>query len=235
MIKALSKILFPEGIKCIVCDGELAAEVSGGVCSRCKLLNLNVRFCKKCGRAMTGAADYCSECQSFIKNFDVAMAPFVFEDDVKSLVHRFKYGNHRYLAKYMAEFMAKTCTDSEITADFITFVPIHRRKLRERGYNQAELLARETGLLLDIPVVSVLDKIKDIKNTAKMRRYQRMEMIRDSVAVIPGVSFAGKAVLLVDDVFTTGATADECSGKLLATGAERVSVLTFATSKSLKN
>lgn len=226
-------MLFPEGIKCIVCDGELDGTESGGVCARC-MLKQNVRFCGKCGRALKTNANYCSECQSFKRNYEIARAPFVYDDDVKSLVHKLKFGNGRFLAPYLAGFMAKACVDNEITADFITFVPLHKRKLKERGYNQAELLAREAGRLLDIPVVNVLDKVKDIKSTARMKRHQRIDMIRDSVAVISGVSFAGKSVLLVDDVFTTGATAGECSGKLLAAGADKISVLTFATSKILK-
>ncbi|MCL2675767.1 MAG: ComF family protein [Firmicutes bacterium] len=231
MFKTLSKMLFPEGIKCIICDGELDAERFGGVCARCELKQ-NDRFCDKCGRALKTQAKYCAPCQSVRQNFEVVRAPFVYEGEVKHLIYRLKYGNNRFLAQYMAQFMAKTAVDSELTADFIAFVPLFPCKKKRRGYNQAELLAKEVGRLTDVPVADVLDKVKETKNTARMRKYQRIDLLKNSLAVIPGIDFAGKAVLLVDDVFTTGTTANECAGLLLAAGAERVSVLTFATSKA---
>lgn len=223
-------MLFPSGIKCIVCDSELNGSLNGEICGECSLTS-NTSFCFRCGRAKYNDAEFCLECQTIKQNFDLARAPFIYEDNVKNLVYKLKYGNARYLAPILAKYLADTYKKNNLSADFITFVPLHKRKQRIRGYNQAQLLANELSKLINIPVLDILDKAKDIKNTAKLKRFQRKELIKDSVRVIRDIELKGQTILLIDDVFTTGTTANECAKVLNEKKAAKVNVLTFATSR----
>lgn len=230
MKKLLSEILFPSDIKCIFCDDELDEDSYYGNCRRCSL-SWNTSFCLRCGRAMRNDADYCLECQNYTVNFDSARAPFVYESAVKRAVHRLKYGNCRYLAEYFARYMAQTYAESGFNCDVIVFVPMAKKRERQRGYNQARLIAEELSKLIGLPIADVLRRNRYTENLARMTRTEREKAVAGTMDYA-GEPIVGK-VLLVDDVLTTGFTASECSKLLKKNGAERVDVLTFATGRAL--
>lgn len=216
--------LYPDDIKCIVCGNEIFPN-RYCICADCSIES-NVNYCIRCGRHKVGTGDYCSDCSEFSVYFDEARSPANYEGEARKLVQRFKYGNAPYLAKPMSEYMLDTLLLSDWDIDCITFVPIHKKRRKQRGYNQAELLALSLAERVDIPCIPLLEKTESTVNQARLNKAERMKNLHGTFAA------AGKPpdhVLLVDDVMTTGSTASECSKVLKRAGAKVVYLLTFAS------
>lgn len=220
-------MLYPQGIKCVVCGKELYEENRYGICSGC-LLKANVRFCPKCGRAVGETTVYCEDCTKTKREFNEARAPFIFEGKAKTIVHGLKYGGKKYLAKTIAQYLADEYYKNDWYVDFITFVPMHPKKQKLRGYNQAELIANEVAKIINKPLINSLDRVKYSQNFARLSRKERIKEAEESV--IAKDKYKKKSILLIDDVFTTGATSEACAKALNKSGASDVFVLTFCTS-----
>ncbi|MCI8435313.1 MAG: ComF family protein [Clostridia bacterium] len=182
-----------------------------------------------CGRATDTEGIFCDTCHKRKWNFESARASLVYEASVKDVIRRLKYGNARYLVLVFASMMADTFLRWCISVDCITYVPMPQKRQKKRGYNQAELLAHAIGKIVQLPTVSLLEKVKYTKNLARMGAEER------SQAIVDTFSFCGaekpRSVLLVDDVFTTGATSNECAKVLRKGGVQKVYVLTLATAR----
>lgn len=224
----LYDFLYPDDIKCIVCGDDYPVKNRYCLCPRCTL-SLNRTYCLGCGRATDSEGIYCDACHYRKWHFEEARASFVYEHEVKTVVRRLKYGNARYLVPVFASIMADTFLRWRKQIDCVTFVPMPEKRRRKRGYNQAELLARELGKIVDLPVMSLLEKTKFTSNLARMKADERAAAIADSFSYIGAEK--PKSVLLIDDVFTTGATCDECAKTLRKGGVKRVYVLTLATAR----
>lgn len=231
----IKKIFFPDDIKCIFCDGEIATENRYCSCGNC-FPAFNVEFCDLCGKAIANSANYCHDCKEGKRYFfDGARAPFVYSGVVKNVVYALKYGNGKYMARYMAEYMADTFYEAGWKVDCITYVPMNEKRLKERGYNQARLLAENFADLIKQPCEDLLDRKVYSKNLARMSRRERAEAIKGSVSLLNNVNVKNKTVLLIDDVMTTSATANECCKALRLGKADKIYVLTFATSRAKPN
>lgn len=225
--ESIIKLFFPEDITCIACNGEMATSSEYGLCGECSV-NKNTRFCVRCGRGITGEGDYCYDCQNRKRFFDCARSPLIYENVSQLLIHRFKIGGKRYLSKYMARFMLDTFSKEDWKVDFITYVPISDKNKKIRGFNQSELLAVELSALINLPVKGILEKSGGKEDSTELGKKSRIEAIKDTIKVVEKPK--GESILLIDDVFTTGSTADECARVLKKAGAKKVYVLTFATS-----
>lgn len=223
-------MFFPSDIKCIVCDGELSFSTKYGICDKCNKLDYNTKYCKTCGRHVGAMTPYCIECTNRSHDFDIARAPFLYKGDIIKVIYRLKYGHGAYLAKYLAQYMYDTYLDSNTEVDVVTFVPMPKERQNERGYNQAEEIAKEFSSISGIPCVGLLKRTKYTKNLARMNKEERKNAIADSFEVVSKEDVKGKKILLIDDVFTSGATTNECSKTLKKSKAEFVFILTFATS-----
>lgn len=220
----IASLLFPDDIKCIVCGREIHPN-RYGLCDDCKL-EINDNFCLRCGRHKIGIGDYCGECAEQALFFDEARSSVNYESNAKGLVQRLKYGNARYLAKTLSQYLLDVLLLSDWSADCITYVPIHKSRQKIRGYNQAELLARNLAERVDIACECLLEKSRKTPNQARLNRAARLDNLKDSFRSIKAPP---KHVILVDDVMTTGSTANECSRVLKRAGADVVYVLTFAS------
>lgn len=227
--RALNEIFYPSGIKCIVCDDDIPADSKYPVCRKCGL-EINLNYCLRCGRHTSAANQYCDACKEKTWFFEKARAPFVYKGNVKQIIYRLKYGNGRYIAKEIAPYLADAYYEHSLMSDIITFVPMFFKKQRKRRYNQAEQLAMALAESVGKPVIPLLEKIAAGKSLARLNAKQRADAIRDTFVCSKDCGVEGKTILLVDDVFTTGATANECAKILKKKKAAEVAVLTFATS-----
>jgi ComF family protein len=165
------------------------------------------------------------------KYFTMARALGAYEGSLQEAIHRWKYEGKTYLTPFFAEWMEEGLNRhwGPHSLDLLIPVPLHTQRLRERGFNQALLLVKELSRRTGIPYrKTILQKKKPTIPQVNLSGTEREKGLRGAFQVIGKEELLGKSVLLVDDVYTTGATVNECSKVLLRGGAERVNVLTLA-------
>ena len=190
-------------------------------------------LCPICGIPFvgTGRDHCCGACLSHKPHFDVARAHFLYEGPARDLIHSFKYSRMTHLRKPLAllllQGMREFVTDQ--SPHLIVPVPLHRSRLRERGFNQAVLLGRVLSHRLLLPIsVHVLARTRPTEPQIELPAAERRLNVKGAFAVTGPDSVAGKRVLLLDDVMTTGSTMDECSKALKKAGAAAVIAVTIA-------
>ena len=206
------EILYP--VRCPVCHGILKGK--DGICPDCRkrLHYIKEPKCKKCGKQIEKAEqEYCRDCVRFSHAFDRGAAVFVYDDTMRRSVSMFKYHNRREYAKVYAAEMYANCEHflKMASPEVILPVPIHRLKKRQRGFNQAELMAKELGKLMKLPVDTryLIRKEKTIPQK-ELTRQQRKTNLKEAFDVCENGKYY-KRVLLIDDIYTTGATMDAIS------------------------
>ena len=238
-IKLFSKIkngfldmLFPKHIKCIFCNEEISELNLYDSCNNClsSLPFIQKDYCLHCGLPRnTGASGVCMFCKNENPTFTLARAVFKYEGKVRNIIQNLKYNNAKYSVQPLAYFMFETLKKLNWQIDLITFVPIHSSKLKSRGYNQAQLLAQEISMFLDIECKDLFDKVTNTPTQTKLARQERRKNVQNSFK-LKSKGFENKNILLIDDVFTTGATVNELSKILKNAKARNVYVLTLAHS-----
>ena len=189
-------------------------------------------FCRKVLEELREIA--CGDCEKaaiFAQNIgdDIYAAYDYDEESVRHVVLRFKYEGKRLLARAMAQGIFRRFDKEDMTTvDFVTCVPLHVNRLKERGYNQAALLATELGRLYGLPAYDGMKRIVDTAKQFNLNSEERAANVAGAFAVREGFCVAGKDILLVDDVYTTGVTAAECVRVLLEAEAKSVKLMVFA-------
>lgn len=218
--------------RCIV-SGEIVAE-QGTLASRVwqDLRFITPPFCSLCGYPFefeAGADARCGACIAEAPPFTAARSALVYDDVSRELILKFKHGDHLQAVPTLAGMMARAGGDVMDGADVIVPVPLHRWRLLRRRYNQAALLAialsRKTGVAC---VPDGLLRVRATESQGHMKAKDRADNVRKAFVINPKKSVAGKIVVLVDDVYTTGATVKECARALLQGGAEEVRILAVA-------
>ena len=157
------------------------------------------------------------------------LSPTLYEGYYRKSLHLFKFRNKTSFAESYAKLIADmNICDKE--ADFITYVPLTKKKQRDRGYNQSELIAQKISLYTDIPVKEALIKIKDNSLQHTLRKEERRKNVKDVYKV--NIDVKGKNIILVDDIVTTGATMEECASLLYKAGALCVSGICAADAQT---
>lgn len=217
-------LLFPP--RCALCGRHGLA-----LCERCAvaLPRAILPRCPRCWSPQRPGRG-CRSCREQPLILESLRSPFVFREGARELVHALKYSHYSALAAPMGELLAEDLRDAFLPIEALVPVPLHPRRQRVRGYNQSTLLAREISRHLDLPLVpTALVRRRDTPPQARAAEAgARRRNVADAFDCRPGV-VAGRRVLLVDDVTTTGATLDACARALLAEGgATGVWALTFA-------
>ncbi len=190
-------------------------------------------FCRRILRS--GVAPICGLCRDTLPYtdgggekhgdfFSVCVAPLYYEDDVRDSLLRFKFKDATGYSKAYGKLLAD-CIRTNLSGryDLISWVPLSSRRLKERGYDQAMLLALATALELDDVAVSTLEKPLDVDKQSTIGSPEmRRANVSGAYRVVDGTLVEGKRVLLIDDIVTTGATLSECAKTLLAAGASEV-------------
>jgi ComF family protein len=164
----------------------------------------------------------------------MARAPLVYADQVKDMIRRYKFGRKRYLAQFFAEFVIDCYFEHNIHVDYVTYVPIHKTKLKSRGFNQSQLIAQQLSQTTNIPLLDTLCKrIQHDHDTAEQSRQQRFENLQGVMQINQNIvdKIKYKSILLIDDVFTTGATVGACTKVLKNAGVVEVYILTIASGR----
>ncbi len=231
---SFKRLLFPA--RCIICgdvfEQLVTKEQKSCICEKCepKLIRIKEPLCKKCGRPISEDDEtYCDHCSTNAGRFHFSYARSVFANEgvFTECMYRFKYSNKRVYAYTFAAEAVRHNRTLFMRNDFdvIVPVPLHKDRLKTRGYNQAYLFAKELSKLTGIPVDR--ETLKRQKKTAFLKEmsYTERQYSLKNAFNIGKNGVLSKKVLLVDDIFTTGATADRASEKLLEAGAESVHVL----------
>jgi len=242
--ESLFAVLFPSN--CRICDTPLVRISRLPVCQECldAMRPISGGVCTICGErifspyALNGPGEpRCGLCRRVEPAFVRATAYGSYESGLRELVHLLKYGGVRpaanVLGRMLAEAIAKL--EAELPSDFVVLIPVplHRTKLRQRGFNQAELIAR-AALKINLSrdryrlCAGVLERKRDTTSQTGLTSHQRRENLRGAFGIAQAEAVKGREVLVVDDVYTTGATVSECARVLRRAGATRVWVATVA-------
>ena len=225
-------VLFPS--KCGICECMLEKE---GLCPDCwsKIRWISKPKCRICGQPFTTEIDLldsvCAQCSSKKPYFDKAISVFVYDDFSKKIILKFKHSDATYLAEMLAKWMFRAATLEIESSDLIIPVPIHFTKRLKRKYNQSELLAQKISEISGVKYEPrILKKIKQTSPQEGLSGIQRRKNVIGSFGIDCKYEYLlkNKRILLIDDVFTTGSTVDECSKVLKKHMAKEVIVLTLA-------
>lgn len=226
-LRSLVHFVFPP--RCVGCDSEIE---EGLVCSGCyaQLMSGRLAVCPGCGRPLHGHGERCGRC-------GVPFAPVRvralgrYDPPYSKLVQALKYEGRRRLAPLMGGALARLVeSDPDLArADCLCPVPLHPVRLRERGYNQSELLAREVAAAVGVPMLDCLVRRRNTRTQTELADDRaRQRNMRGAFAARPGFDLNGRVLVLLDDVTTSGATLDAAARQLLKAGASSVLGLVVA-------
>jgi len=229
----LLDFLFPP--LCHVCKKYIAHAGVLHICSSCREL-MPAPFhplCTVCGIPFDGAGDdhWCSSCLQSPPSFDFARAAIIHDGPGRNLIHAFKYNAKIHLRRPLALLIVENVTDFVLAhrPDLIVPVPLHVKRLRSRGFNQAVLLGEVLAREWHIPLQrQAMKRMRWTEPQINLSADLRRKNVKGAFSVSDAALVAGKRVLLVDDVFTTGSTVEECSKMLKRAGAAEVLVVTAA-------
>lgn len=232
LLGTLGTLLFPP--HCAVC--RVATERGVHLCEDC---GINIQrivppFCGRCSQPFEGAITQqftCANCAGREVHFECAVAPYRSVGVVRDFIHAFKYNHQLHLRLPLAAWLAEAIEDPRITArpfDALVPVPLHHVRFREREFNQAAELAALLSRRTRVPLRHLLKRIRYTTTQTKLDRHERMENLRGAFRVRHTAHVKNRHIALIDDVFTTGSTVEECSRVLIQAGAASVRVITIA-------
>ena len=229
-------LFYPE--ECFICSSPVARRQDCGLCDDCwnKVLGLRIEgaCCPSCGVPLPGFADgsgsLCLECIHRPPPYSGARSFGYYSTEMRRVIHEFKFEGRRTLVKLLAPLLADVFFESWRREDFdcLVFVPLHYARRRERGFNQSEILSRALARIIGLPELQTFRRRAATKSQVGLSDAQRLENVRNAFVCKRIDHVAGKRILLIDDVMTTGATVASASQALIDAGAEKVSILTVA-------
>ena len=211
----LSRLFFPE--KCIHCGSIIP--FSDQFCHKCSLRECNAPedFCFHCNNRRC----CCDGSQPELRHIT---APFIYTDAARELILSLKFGGRKNCADLLSEEIARKVIGdfSDVSFDFVTFVPMSRKAIKHRGYNQSEIIARRVSEKLFLPCREALTKIKDTPKQHHLSGESRHKNLADAILLKEGTDIKDKTILVIDDIKTTGSTLLVCENVLLNAGARDV-------------
>ena len=220
IIGEMINLIYPR--RCPICDNVLQSQ---GIlcCEECKgkLKYVKEPFCKKCGKPVEDEEiEYCFDCSKKEKHFNSGRAVFIYDECMKNSIAGFKYKGKREYGEFYGNEIVNKLGDyiNSLGVDAIIPVPIHKERYRTRGYNQADVIAKFVGHKLDIPVMS--DALIRTVNTVAQKELDNKQRNKNLFnAFEANIQDSGleniNKVLIIDDIYTTGATIDSCAKALI--------------------
>ena len=234
VLEASLNLLYPP--VCQLCQSQRAEARDGFVCSKCwtHVRFIRAPFCECCGLPFEGDLTtnfVCTNCNDLELHFTSARSAVVAKGVVLEIIHRFKYSRALWFQAFLAGLLVREAAPVLTNAhwDYLVPVPLHPVKLREREFNQATLLAAPLARATNIPLnQKILRRANPTATQTLLTRDERAANMKNACVVRPGTRLTGKRIIVVDDVFTTGATTNACARALQLAGAAEVCVWTVA-------
>lgn len=236
-INILLEFLYPDNITCILCDKPINKTNTYSMCKECFTdINFILDGCRKCGKPIINYSleeqniEGCNYCLNKGFYFDKAISCVEYTKLSKKIVFGLKYNNKTYMSKYIAQIMKEKLELDNIKFDYILFVPLHKKRIKKRGFNQAEKIAKNLSDLVNVPTI---DKIQRKYNTRRLyilnKEERKKELKGAFILKDTSDNLKNKDILLVDDIFTTGSTVNEISKLLKFEGVNKIFIMTFLT------
>ncbi len=229
LYEAFLNALYPKKEYCILCGG-ISSE---NLCSNCAstVEFIHDRRCLKCGKGLKDSFidNICPDCKERKFSFHTAYSSFLYKGSGKEIIHKLKYDGKKEGARVLAKYMADIIISESLKGDVIVPVPIHEDKMSLRGFNQSFLIGEHLSRDLSLPLWPCLIRIKNTRDQFNLDKYERKLNIINAFSINLLYNVKDKRILLIDDVFTTGSTVDECSKVLMNSGAKDVFVITAAS------
>jgi ComF family protein len=232
LFEAAVSLLYPA--TCSICRKHVRA--SDYLCNGCEaeIVRIVPPFCETCSEPFEGSintAFSCANCAHRTIYFDAAVAAYRGRGIVRDVIHEFKYNRQIHLRHLVARWLRAALDDERLRNyqfDVVVPVPLHPARRRERGFNQASLLAELLSAQTSIPCRPLLKRIRYTTTQTALDRSERMENLRNAFRLRKNADVRGLQVLLIDDVLTTGSTLNECARVLKRAGATSVHAATAA-------
>ncbi|MCR5467325.1 MAG: ComF family protein [Lachnospiraceae bacterium] len=229
ILSTLLNTIFPR--RCPFCDSVIKPERD--ICEECEsdIEPLGDDVCLKCGRKLiVPTKNYCNTCEKNHFAFEQGKVCFEYEGKIKESIHRFKYNNRREYARTYGRIAAERygAWMRRKGIDYIVPVPMYRGKKLYRGYNQAELFARSLSYYSGVPMLNCMKRTKNTRAQAELEQKDRKNNVLNAFKIDTDIVQYNQ-ILVVDDIFTTGSTANETARVLLGAGAKEVYVLCIAS------
>lgn len=231
--KMAAEALYPEGLVCLDCGGELKdGERRHSLCEKCaeKLPYRDGKICERCACYIDDGR-LCKACMTSETYFDGVAAPFDYNGIIRKIIIEYKDGGATFYYKYIARHLADYFSATDEKADIICYVPSDKKAIRRRGFEHNKKVSEFIGQETSLPVYYPLERIKAVRDQTKSNRAERAKNVKDAFAVKKGFdakSLQDKRIILIDDIVTTGATANECARVLKEAGVKSVTVLALA-------
>ncbi len=232
LFQATISLLYPA--TCTICGKNLRA--GRYLCDECetKAVRIVAPFCDRCSEPFEGSITSvfsCANCAHRTIYFDAAVAAYRGRGIVREIIHEFKYARQMHLRHLIGRWLCAALDDErlrEVSFDLIVPVPLHPARERERGFNQARLLAESLSAEISLPSRLVLERVRYTTTQTALDRSERMENLHNAFRLRKNANVRGLRVLLIDDVLTTGSTLSECARVLKRAGAISVHAATAA-------
>ena len=232
LLEAAVSLLYPP--VCTICGRTVRA--GEYLCNDCEanIIRIVPPFCEKCSESFEGSISEpftCANCAHRTMHFDAAVAAYRGRGVVRQIIHEFKYGRQIHLQHLVARWLCAALDDERLRGrkfDVIIPVPLHASRQRERGFNQAKLIAQLLSVDSSIPAKPLLKRVRYTTTQTALDRAERMENLHNAFRLRKKANVRALRVLLVDDVLTTGSTLSECARVLKRAGALSVHAATAA-------
>ena len=236
VISILIDFIYPENISCIICNSQISKNNTYSMCKTCfNEMNFILDGCIKCGKPIIYHSlekqdiSGCGSCFDKTFYFDKSISCIEYNNTSKKLILDFKYKRKTYMSKYIANIMKEKLEIENIKFDCILYVPLHKKRLKKRGFNQSEKIAIKLGNIINKPSYDSLIRKKNTKPLYKLNKEQRQDTLKNIFEIKNNIEVKNKNILLLDDIFTTGSTVNEISKLLKLEGANKIYVMTLLT------
>ncbi|WP_103203553.1 ComF family protein [Herbinix hemicellulosilytica] len=238
LLKTFLDMLYP--VRCPVC-GNIVIPKDRNICTQCedKLQFISEPRCKKCSKPIDDEQkEYCIDCEKREYHYEQGFSVWIYDSAIKKAIMDFKYRHKKEYAKYFTQAVVERYGNKilYLAPDALVPVPLHKSKYRERGYNQAEILARSIGKELNIPVLpDLLVRNKKTLPQKQLSDKERLKNLREAFEINKAydenkISKLNR-LMLVDDIYTTGSTIEACASVLKQKGISCVYFITLCTGK----